>query len=103
MLAVVRWWRAEQLKRLRSVELPEHDQMREAFDVRKAELKVGRNGYDTLGIVSGAKSLGNVAAFLEGTAYKSNGPRRKHMRRNLHQSCDFEASQAPCLPIGFDV
>src|SRR5882757_5760624 len=32
MLAVVRWWRAEQLKRLRSVELPEHDQMREAFD-----------------------------------------------------------------------
>ena len=67
VLAVVRWRRAEQLEGLRAVELPEHDQMREAFDVREAQLEVGQNRDHAVCFMAGSKSFWYIAGLLIGS------------------------------------
>jgi len=48
---------------------------KKTLDVGEAELKVGQNRDDALGFMFCAKPLWYVAAFLIGTAYKSDGPK----------------------------
>jgi len=81
---IIRRWRAEQFKVLCPVELPDDEQMREAFDIRKPEFEIGKDRDHALCIMPGSKPFGYVTAVLIGSAYKADGPRRKHIRLDLH-------------------
>src|ERR1700722_11375267 len=93
MGAVVRGWRAEQFEMLRPVELPENNQVREAVDVRETKLKIGQNRDHTFCCVTGTKFFWYIVALFIGTAYKSDRPRRKHMRISLRCECSLCANR----------
>src|ERR1700690_62040 len=77
---VVRGRRTQQLEPLRPIELPKNNQMREALDVSKPQLKLRQNLKHAIRLVLSAKSLGNLARVLVRTTHKSNRPRRKHLK-----------------------
>jgi hypothetical protein len=96
VLAIVRRRRAEQLEVLRGVELPEHDQVRETFNVCEAKLEVRQDGDHAVCFMAGSKSLWYTTGFLIGSADKSDGPRREHMRLYLHSYVLFTANRTTC-------
>ena|SRR5208283_3200472 len=78
MRAIIRRRRTEQFESLRPVKLPEHDKMREAFNVSKPRPKLRQDFQNTLSLVLGSKPPGNLAWIFVRTTHKSNRPRGKH-------------------------
>src|SRR5208282_2166807 len=78
MRAIVRRRRAEQFESLRPVKFPEHDKMRETFNISKPRLKLRQNFQNPLSLMLGAKPPGNLTCILVRTTHKSNRPRGKH-------------------------
>ena len=76
--AIVGWRSAEQLKALRAVELPEDDEMREAFDVGEAGLEVGQDIEDAIGLVPCAEAFGNLAGAFVRAGYIADWSRGEH-------------------------
>ncbi len=103
VLAIVSGRCAKQLKRLCAVELPKHDQVGEAFDVGEAELEIGKDSDHAFCFMRGSKSFWYVSGSLVGRAYKSDGPRRKHMRLSLHLCVLCTSEPAVTASIQFDV
>src|SRR5881398_3348697 len=66
-----------------AIELPEHDEMREALDVGEPRLKLGQDLEHTIGLVLSAKTLGNLACVLVRTTHKSNRARGEHAGQYL--------------------
>jgi len=76
--AMIRGRGAEQLEALGAVELPEDDEMREAFDVSEAWLELGQEFEDALSLVLCAEAFGNVAGAFVGAGDMADGPRGEH-------------------------
>src|SRR5579871_2014711 len=81
---VIRGRRTGQLEAAGAVELPEHEQMREALDISKPWLIFRKDLEHTLGCMLRTQSLGNCAGFVVRAADKSNWPGRKHREEFLH-------------------
>lgn len=75
---IVRRRGAEQLEALGAVELPEDDEMREAFDVSEAGLELGQEVEDALGLVLCAEASGNVAGVSVRAGDMADGLRGEH-------------------------
>ena len=69
---------AEQFESLGAVELPEDDEVREAFDVSETELKLGLDVENALGLMFYAETFGDFAGGFVGTAYRANLLRGEH-------------------------
>ena len=50
---------SDQIESIGAVELPEHEQVREAVDVVQSRLELAQQFDDAFGIVLGAKAFGN--------------------------------------------
>jgi len=62
----------------RAIELPDNEEMREAFDVSEPGLKLGQDLEHAIGLVFSIEALGNLARIFVRTADESNGLRGKH-------------------------
>src|ERR1700731_2652083 len=67
-----------------AIKLPNDKEVRKALDIRKPRLKLGQYFEHAVGVVSNAKTFGNLARDLVRTTHKSNRLRGKHTRRCLH-------------------
>ena len=70
--AIVDGRSAEQFESLGAVELPEDEEVGEAFDVGEAEFKLGVDVENALGFMFYAETFGNLAGVFVGTAYSAN-------------------------------
>ncbi len=91
---IVGGWSAEQVEALGAVELPEDDQMREAFNVSESGLKLREDVEDALGLVLWAEAFGNLAGVFVGTGDIADGLRGKHMR-STPQRCGGSGPPVP--------
>ncbi len=84
--------RAHQLEAFRAIEHPQHEQVREAFDVGEAFLEFRENFQIPFGVVFRSQSSGNFAGFLVWTSYVTDRPHGKHSDTSLESSANCEAA-----------
>ena len=84
----------------RAIELPDDEEMREAFDVSEPGLKLRQDLEHAIGIVFGIEALGNLARALVRTTYKSNRLRCKHRGRASTNSRGCPAQALPGRGLG---
>src|SRR3954468_10894258 len=78
MGAVIGGRRGSQFESLAAIELPDDDEVREAFDVRETGFELRQDLQHAVGIVFRAETFGNIAGVFVGTAHESDGARGEH-------------------------
>ena len=73
---------AVKFESLGTVEKPENDEVREAFDIGQSGFEFRQNLEIALGLMLGAEPLGDLTGFGVKSAHESNRLRREHDSRS---------------------
>jgi hypothetical protein len=71
--ALVEWWAADEFEALGSIESPDDEKMRKAFDIGESEFELRENFKYALRIVFCAEAFGDGFGVSVGAANKSDG------------------------------